>query len=67
MSKKSQVTNAKKPLHNCIYYDNTVKSFYESAAKEFYPIQVQSFLSVFTKLQKETISSVMSVCLSVRP
>jgi len=49
MSKKSQVTNVKKPLYNCIYYDNTVTSFYESAAKEFYPILVRSFLSVFTK------------------
>ena len=54
-------------MHNYIYYDNTVTSFYESAAEEFYPIQVQSFLGVFTKLRKEIISSIMSVCLSVHP
>jgi len=40
MSKISQVTNVTKPLHNYIYYDNTVTGFYESATEEFYPIQV---------------------------
>jgi hypothetical protein len=67
VKKKSQSTNVKKPLHNCICCDNTVTSFYESAAEEFYPIQVQSFLSIFTKLQKEIISSIMSVCLPAHP
>jgi hypothetical protein len=67
MSKKSQLTDVTKRLHNCIYYDNTVTSFYESAAEEFYQIQVRSFFGVFTKLRKEIISSIMSVCLSARP
>jgi hypothetical protein len=67
VKKKSQVTNVKKPFHYCIYYDNTVTSFYESVVEEVYPIQGQSFLGVFIKLRKEAISSLMSVCLSVCP